>query len=117
MSEMKIPDSLHDLMYQLLGGRGVRDSRTKEVIEFDLKPNQNQYIYWENEGWMFCYTPWKATNGKYYCWTYRPVGEGSRTGNPSRWKMEGLVACSTRKLAKKKAYNRLVKHSNRRSRK
>jgi hypothetical protein len=116
MTEMKIPESLHDLFASLMPRTGVRDPKNGELIEFDLKPNQNLYTYWEDEGWMFCYTPWKAINGKYYCWTYRPVGKGSRSGNPEGWKMEGLVSFSKRKLAKQRAYDRLVKHSNRKSR-
>lgn len=110
MNELQIPESIQDLMQSMLSDiYAIRDPKTRKTIRFNLPPSKNQYRYFEHKGWMFCYTPWSATNGKYYCWTYKPFGEGSRTGNPSKWKMINLIGFRKRKTAKQRAYDRYCK--------
>lgn len=87
----------------------VRDPQTGEPIEFDPQPNRHMYRRWKCGGRMFCYTPWAAQNGKYYCWTYIPYGRGSQSGGARNWRMRGLIGFKKRKLAKQRAYDRYCK--------
>lgn len=74
---------LRDLFMQAGGFRGPKG----ELVQFKLRRTQNTYNYLEGpRGEMFCWTPWKATNGWYYAWTYKPYGKGSRSGKPRNFK-------------------------------
>ena len=78
----------------------------------DIVGREPRYIYWECDGYMFCWTTEKDRSGKYYAFTYRPYGKGART-NPTRWKLTQKTAFAKRRIAKARAYDRLVKFSNR----
>ena len=81
----------------------------------ELSDSQRSYRYYRHEGRMFCYTPWKDTEGWYWAWDYKPIGKGARTGNPSRWKGINPVKFRTRKKAMKRAEDRYSKFSNKKA--
>ncbi len=76
-----------------------------DIIRFDLKQGQHQYLYWGYKRWMFCYTPWKSTKGWYYAFNYHAKG----SGKDKTWKLRDRVKFRKRKLAKQRAYNRYIK--------
>lgn len=70
----------------------------------------HSYRYYESDdGWRFAYTPWKDENGDYFYWTYKPVGRGARSGDPTKWKAINIVSTRKRKTAKEWAYRRYQK--------
>ncbi len=81
-----------------------------EVVEFELRGNQSTENWVEGpRGELYCWTPWKATNGWYYAWTYKPYGKGSRSGNPTRWRAVDKSRYRKRKLATRAAYRRYIR--------
>jgi hypothetical protein len=101
-----IPEEFRPMFEELL-----RDfyalSYKGEKIRFDLKPGEHTYNYYQGpSGARFCYTPHKSTKGDYFVWTYVPKGKGSRSGDPSRYSLRGLVRCASRKTARSKALKR-----------
>jgi hypothetical protein len=103
-------EELNELMAGMLQKiYAVQDPQTGEPIEFEPHPFRHKYRNWECDGRLFCYTPWAAKNGKYYCWTYIPHGRGSQSGNARNWRMRGLVGFKKRKTAKQRAYDRYCK--------
>lgn len=91
-----IPASVQSLMQSILDGYTSRSP---------------SYRYFENKKTkeMFCWTTEPMNNGKFVCWNYKPVGVGSRTGNPKKWKAIKKVEFSRRKSAKARAYSRYLK--------
>lgn len=84
------------------------DPKTGEAIKFHLKPGDKIYLFYKgSNGKMHCYTPHPDANGNYWCFTYQPIGKGSRSGRAHTWKVVDLVRCAKRKTAKAKALRRL----------
>ncbi len=106
---------LQEIVNRVFGDIGFSDPRTRTPGGgfLELKPGQCEYRHWEENDWMFCYTPWKDTEGWYWAWTYKPYGKGSRSGNPTRWKAVGFVKFRSRKKAKKRAEDRYITFTNR----
>lgn len=73
---------------------GVKNPRTGETIEFELKPGDRKYLYYQPKGSsvQLCYTPHPDTKGWYFSWAYKPIGKGARTGQARRWRLTKLVA-------------------------
>lgn len=71
--------------------------------------NKRSYRYFEHKQHMYCYTPWKDTDGKYWAWTYKPYGKGSQSGEAKKWRAVQKVSFSKRKLAHKRAEARYIK--------
>lgn len=90
-----IPAPVQELMQQILSEYAGRKPR---------------YRYFENRQTkeMFCWTV-ETVDGKYVCWTYRPIGTGSRSGHPRRWTAVDRVDFAKRKAAKARAYARYLK--------
>lgn len=81
-----------------------------ERVEFSLRKNQHVQSWITGpKGELYCWTPWKATNGWYYAWTYKPYGKGSRSGNPTRYKAVDKSRYRKRKLATRAAYRRYIR--------
>jgi hypothetical protein len=77
-------------------------------IEFDLKEGQAVYTYQvDARGWMHCYTPWRDITGKFWCWSYKPLGKGARTGHASDFAMVRPRWFSHRYKAKRTALKRV----------
>jgi hypothetical protein len=75
----------------------------------ELYVQSPRYAYWNGpRGEMYCYTT-EPINGKFVCWTYKPVGKGARSGKPKRWEMTDRVEFARRKVAKARAYGRYLK--------
>lgn len=90
---------------------GLRD-KDGDPIRFNLRPDQNLYLYYEvtrgpRKGTRHCYTPWKDTKGRYWAFTYKPIGPGSRSGKARKFKLVDLVSFKKRKLADQRAQDRL----------
>ena len=80
-------------------------------VQWDLKANQNLYIFWTDEktGARYGYTPWKCKRGYYWSFIYAPRGPGSRSGKPERLVVTKGVKHRKRKDAKRRAYNLFAK--------
>lgn len=67
------------------------------------------YRYYESpDHRMFCWTPWKDSNGDYWTWVMKPFGRGAKT-KPRQWKRVGKrVRSRTRKTAKARAHTRYM---------
>ena len=86
----------------------LKDPKSGEVIQFHIKRNEHSYLYYKGpRGELYCYTPHPDINGNFWCWTYQPIGKGSRSGRPHKLKLVDLVRCAKRKTAKAKALRRL----------
>lgn len=88
----------------------IKDPKTGKSIQFITK-SKHQHLwnfYKGQRGEKFCYTPHADTEGNYWCFTYQPIGKGSRTGKPKQWKCIKLVRCAKRKVAQQKAYKRFL---------
>jgi hypothetical protein len=88
-----------------------------QSLQFDQGPEgpehgehrRNRFRYFESpDHRMFCWTPWKDSNGDYWTWVFKPVGRGAKT-KPRQWKRVGKrVRSRTRKTAKKRAHTRYM---------
>lgn len=89
-SEREVLRLINELWRDIQGGRGGR---------------RNDAVYFASpDGWRFYYTPWKDDEGYYYSWRMKPIGRGSRSGKPQRWKRVGkVVKARTRKTARDRA--------------
>ena len=103
-----------------LGLRSSTSLRDKdgEPVQFRLKNNQRSYLYYEvnkgsRKGTWHCYTPWKDTKGRYWAFTYKPVGPGSRSGKATRYEIRQPVSFKKRKLAQKRALDRFYRDGER----
>lgn len=96
----KINRLLNQHMRGLLGFEDEHGSRSSK--------NRHDYLYWEApDQRMFCYTPWKDSNGDYWTWIMKPFGRGARSGKATKWKRVGkMVRARTRKTARKRAQTR-----------
>lgn len=95
---------------------GVPDGKSVTLMpngrRLILDEGKHQYRYFESKDqWMFCYTPWKDEDGNYWSWIYRPVGKGSRTGDPRRWRMTKPLKSRKRKTASARAERMYKKHT------
>src|SRR5690349_15678157 len=98
-------NELQELVSELTA---IRNPATGKPISFNLKKGQHLYNFYRGpRGEMFCYTPHADKDGNYWCFTYRPFGKGSRSGTARQWKLMSLVRCARRKIADKKAHQRL----------
>jgi hypothetical protein len=110
-------DPMAPYRHQATVALGVTD-KDGDPIQFDLKPSQHTHLYYEvnkgtKKGTRHCYTPWKDTKGRYWTFTYKPVGPGSRSGKAAKFKMADLVSFKKRKLAKKRALDRFYRDGGR----
>jgi hypothetical protein len=78
------------------------------LMALPMGGRRNNYLYYETpDQRMFCYTPWKDSDGNYFTWVLKPFGRGSRSGKATKWKRVGKVVISrTRKTARKRARRR-----------
>jgi len=96
--------ALRDLFQQEFS---ARDS-AGESIRFELDPGQHTYLFYAGpNGEQYCYTPHPDTEGRYWAWTYKPVGRGARSGTATRFKMIDRVKLAHRNKAKARALARL----------
>ncbi len=107
-----------DLMTTVGFDPGWKRDKSGAFIEFDPNPGRNQYLYYEvnkgsKKGTWHCYTPWKDTKGRYWTFTYKPVGKGSRTGKATKFRLVDLVSFKKRKLAHKRALDRFYRDGGR----
>ena len=80
-----------------------------EKVEFDLKPGRAVYSYQTDpRGWLHCYTPWKDTQGRFWVWSYKPMGKGSRSGIATDYELWHPRWFRSRSKAKKVAMDRLA---------
>lgn len=64
-----------------------------------------RYRYFGHDGWMYCWTTEKLSDGKYHAFTYKPVGKGARSGEARRWRATGKdVGFRQRNKAKARAW-------------
>ena len=89
-----------------------------DPIQFRLRDDQNSYLRYTiktgtKKGTWHCYTPWKDTKGRYWTFTYAPVGPGSRTGKAKRYEIRKPVSFKKRKLAKARALDRFYRDGGR----
>jgi len=90
MNGITIPPAVQDLMASLM-------------------PRQPRYRYFEGpHKEMYCWTT-ERVNGKYICFDYIPYGKGSRSGNPTQWKLKNKIKFAKRKVAKARALKRYLK--------
>lgn len=59
-------------------------------------------------GEKFGWTTERDDKGKFYAFTYAPIGKGSKSGKPTKWKLTHKVAFATRKAARARAESRLM---------
>jgi hypothetical protein len=79
-------------------------------IEFDLKPGESVYAYSvDARGWMHCYTPHRDTTGRFWCWSYKPIGKGSQSGTATDFKLMRPRCFAVRYKAKRLAQKRTEK--------
>lgn len=64
---------------------------------------QPAYRFWTHNGWHYCYTTERMSDGKYAAFVYRPVGKGARSGKATTFKLAREVRFRTRKAAKARA--------------
>jgi len=90
MKEIIIPREIQELMASL------------------MTPRVTRWRYFEGpRGELYCWNTERLPNGKFACWTYQPYGKGSRSGNPTRWRIRNRVEFARRKVAKARAFKRL----------
>ena len=109
MKDDQFSDILVNAMKELMSDfNSIKDPKTGKVIKFNLKPGDHIFLRYKGlKGELYCYTAHADTNGNYWCWTYKPTGKGSRSGQAKRWKLTDLVRCAKRKTAHAKALHRL----------
>ena len=67
-----------------------------DVVIFEVNPrfwNAALYYFIEDaRGWLHCHAMFRDTKGRFWVWSYRPVGKGARSGkardfviNKPRW--------------------------------
>ncbi len=91
---------------RIAGHRGAR---------FDLKQNQNIFLYYRDEatGRDFCYTPHRDTDGFFWSFEYVPYGPGSRSGKAKRFRLKYAVKHRKRYKAEERALKRRDKFQGR----
>ena len=96
--------ALRDLFQSEFSSR----DKAGKPIRFELDSGQHSYLFYTGpDGEQYCYTPHPDTEGRYWAWTYKPVGKGARTGKARRFKMIERVQFSHRNKAKARALARL----------
>ncbi len=79
------------------------------AIEFKTPRDAYLYRYFKGaKGAQYCWTIHPCDRGRYYAFTYRPVGKGSRSGKAKRWKLVDLVSFARRNKAKARALKRCL---------
>jgi hypothetical protein len=97
---------LSDLMAETLAMRRPDGSS----ISISVPRGRWTYRYFEGaSGALYCWTVFPCDRGRYYAFTYRPIGRGSRSGKATHWRMVDLVAFARRNRAKARAAERLAK--------
>lgn len=106
-AERKDLDAINRVFAKFFNGIRVSDSPDGPQSE-----RRNKYLYWETaDQWMFCYTPWKDDDGWYYAFTYKPFGKGSRSGDPSQWRLIDKVRFRKRRSAEARTVKRYIKRT------
>lgn len=102
---------MDDALAGLLGSfYALKNPKTGNAIEFKVKKREHTFNYFlSRKGDLFCYTPHPDVDGNFWCFTYKPIGKGSRSGKAIQWKAIDLVRCAKRKTAKDKALARWSK--------
>lgn len=66
-------------------------------------PREPSYRYFTHRGWRYCWATERMGDGKYAAFMYQPTGKGSRTGNPTEWKLAKELHFTKRSTAKARA--------------
>ncbi len=91
-------------LLQTNAGMGGLKHTDGSLVKFDLKVNQNLFLYWDDpkiKGLMYCWTPHKDTRGWYWSFIYKPKG--------NVLKIVQAVKFRKRKAAKQRAADRFNK--------
>jgi hypothetical protein len=102
-------DRLNAMMRDILGdivGEGPSGSYGPTGSFIAHPEGRRVYHYYQLGDVMFAYTSYPDREGKYFAWTYKPKGPGSRTGKAKRWIAKEVASFRHKSAAKRRAYDR-----------
>jgi hypothetical protein len=95
---------LNEMMAPILSDLyALRDPKTGEKIEFEIKRGSLYHYFTGPHGTRFCYTPHPDTRGFYWTFEYVPKGKGARSGKARRFVLRNLTRASHHGTAIKRA--------------
>lgn len=102
-------DRLNRMMADILGDMGLSSPAGSygPTGTFIAHPPERRVMhYYQLESVMFAYTSYPDQEGKYFAWTYKPKGPGSRTNKAKRWVAKDVASFRHKSAAKRRAYDR-----------